>query len=183
MLCAKTSRRVGNWTHVLSVFGVHILDIGCETHGFGKQFSSWYSPCHCVLVFFVCFAMFSAFMSFQNQRHFFAVFLKYAGFSTFLRAFLFYRQGQSSRLTGQSHSRLWQSFETSCFQCSPISIARICNAWSKPGYKCVLSSKLETWKQLASTNAMRYRYVRQCKKTYSSVASCMWGSARRLTVA
>jgi hypothetical protein len=42
--------------------------------------------------------MFSAFMSFQNQRHFFAVFLKYAGFSTFLRAFFFYRQGQSSRL-------------------------------------------------------------------------------------
>ena len=38
-------------------------------------------------VFFLHFAMFSAFMSFQNQRHFFAVFLKYAGFSTFLRAF------------------------------------------------------------------------------------------------
>jgi len=37
--------------------------------------------------FFLRFAMFSAFMSFQNQRHFFAVFLKYAGFSTFLRAF------------------------------------------------------------------------------------------------
>ena len=84
---SKTSRRVGNWTHVLSVLGVHMLDIGCETHGFGKQFSSWYSPCHCVLAFFLPFAMFSAFMSFQNQRHFFAVFLKYAGFSTFLRAF------------------------------------------------------------------------------------------------
>ena len=26
--------------------------------------------------------------------------------------------------TGQSHSRLWQSFETSWFQCSPIPIAR-----------------------------------------------------------
>jgi hypothetical protein len=38
-------------------------------------------------LFFLRFAMFSAFMSFQNQRHFFAVFLKYAGFSTFLRAF------------------------------------------------------------------------------------------------
>ena len=175
-----------------------MLDIGCETHGFVKQFSSWYSPCHCVLAFFVRFAMFSAFMSFLNQRLFFAVFLKYAGFSTFLRAFLFYRQGQSSRLTGQSHSRLWQSFETSCFQCSPISIARICNAWSKPGYKCVLSLKLKTWEQLASTNAMRYRWcpcahlvhhcafffeVRKCKKTYSSVASCMWGSARRHEVA
>ena len=97
-LVGKRTRRVGNWTHVLSVFGVHILDIGCETHGFGKQFSSWYSPCHCVLAFFVRFAMFSAFMSFQNQRLFSAVFLKYAGFSTFLRAFFFYRQGQSSRL-------------------------------------------------------------------------------------
>ena len=95
---SQTTRRVGNWTHVLSVFCVHILDIGCETHGFGKQFSSWYSPCHCVLAFFVRFAMFSAFMSFQNQRLFFAVFLKYAGFSTFLRAFFLYRQGQSSRL-------------------------------------------------------------------------------------
>ena len=84
---SKTSRRVGNWTHVLSVLGVHMLDIGCETHGFGKQFSSWYSPCHCVLAFFLRFAMFSAFMSFQNQHHFFAVFLNYAGFSTFLRAF------------------------------------------------------------------------------------------------
>ena len=74
------------------------LDIGCETHGFGKQFNSWYSPCHCVLVFFLHFAMFSAFMSFQNQRHFFAVFLKYAGFSTFLRAFFSIAKGQSSRL-------------------------------------------------------------------------------------
>ena len=86
-LVGKRTRRVGNWTHVLSVFGVHFLDIGCETHGFGKQFSSWYSPCHCVLAFFVRFAMFSAFMSFQNQRLFSAVFLNYAGFNTFLRAF------------------------------------------------------------------------------------------------
>ena len=97
-LVCQTSRRVRNWTHVLSVLGVHMLDIGCETQGFGKQFNSWYSPCHCVLAFFLRFAMFSAFMSFQNQRQFFAVFLKYAGFSTFLRAFFFYRQGQSSRL-------------------------------------------------------------------------------------
>ena len=86
-LVCQTSHRVGNWTHVLSVLGVHMLDIGCETHGFGKQFNSWYSPCQCVLAFFLRFAMFSAFMSFQNQRHVFAVFLKYAGFSTFLRAF------------------------------------------------------------------------------------------------
>ena len=84
----QTSRRVGNWTHVLSVLGVHMIDIGCQTHGFGTHFSWWYSPCHCVLVFFLRFAMFSAFMSFQKQRFFFfgVVFLKYAGFSTSLRA-------------------------------------------------------------------------------------------------
>ena len=43
-------------------------------------------------------------------------------------------------------------------QCSHISITRTCNAWSKPGYKCGLSSKPETWEQPASTNARRYRW-------------------------
>ena len=67
--------------------------------------------------FFLRFAMFSAFMSFQNQRHFFAVFL--AHFCA-----LFFLAPRTVIQTGQSHSRLWQSFETSWFQCSPISIAR-----------------------------------------------------------
>ena len=119
-----------------------------SVHDIRRATVFWFFPAFCI-VFCI--------HELPKSASFFAVFLKYAGFSTFLRAFLFYRQGQSSRLTGQSHSRLWQSFETSCFQCSPISIARICNAWSKPGYKCGLSSKQETWEQPASTNARRYR--------------------------
>ena len=37
---------------------------------FWHTFSWWHSPCQCVLAFFLRFAMFSAFMSLQNQRHF-----------------------------------------------------------------------------------------------------------------
>ena len=153
---AKTSRRVGNWTHVLSVLGVHMLDIGCETHGFSKHFSSWYSPCHCVLAFswvLQCFLH-----SWASKIS--VIFLQFSWNMQVLAHFCarFFLSPRAVIQTGQSHSRLWQSFETSWFQCSPISIARTCNAWSKPGYKCGLSSKLETWEQLASTNAMRYRW-------------------------
>ena len=46
---------MGNWTHVMSALGVHMIDIGCQTHGFGTHFSWWHSPCQCVLFFFLAF--------------------------------------------------------------------------------------------------------------------------------
>ena len=82
----QTSRRVGNWTHVLSVLGVHMIDIGCQRHGFGTHFSWWYSPCHCVLFFSCVLQCFLHSWASKSSVFFWVVFLKYAGFSTSLRA-------------------------------------------------------------------------------------------------
>ena len=99
-----------------------MLDIGCETHGFGKHFSSWYSRCHCVLAFSCVLQCFLH--SWASKIS--VIFLQFSWNMQVLAHFcaLFFLPPRTVIQTGQSHSRLWQSFETSWFQCSPISIAR-----------------------------------------------------------
>jgi len=74
----------------MSVLGVHMIDIGCQRakrHGFWHTFQLMtFAVPVCFGIFFLRFAMFSAFMSLQNQRHFLVLFFNFSGFSTLLRA-------------------------------------------------------------------------------------------------
>ena len=71
----------------MSALGVHMIDIGCQTPWVLAQISVDDIRRASVFCFFSCvFAMFSAFMSLQNQRQGFVWFFNFSGFSTLLRA-------------------------------------------------------------------------------------------------
>ena len=77
---------MGNWTHVMSALGVHMIDIGCQTHGFGTHFSWWHSPCQCVLFFFLAFCNGFCIHELAKSASFFIIMFHFSGFSTLLCA-------------------------------------------------------------------------------------------------